>query len=98
MEQELQSEDYKEKVFYDSPFAKSFLKLSDEDRAGLHLKINAVTLQSLSKTFRTQKKKKKKKILDLFKNQIDSAYITSDAGAIFRDLIGKYELKNLEKR
>ena len=61
MEQELQSEDYKEKVFYDSPFAKSFLKLSDEDRAGLHLKINAVTLQSLSKTFRTQKKKKKKK-------------------------------------
>ena len=40
---------------------KIFLKLSDEDRAGLHLKINAVTLQSLSKTFRTQKKKKKKK-------------------------------------
>ena len=63
LEQELGSEDYQKKVIYENPVPKSFLKLSDVDRARLCLKINAVstealvTLQSLSKTFGTPKEK-----------------------------------------
>ena len=79
----------------ESPIAKNFVKLSDENRTRLCAKNN--TVQYLLKHKRPYKDyskcwnfKRKTMVLELLDKQIEFAYATTDAGAIFADFIGTY--------
>ena len=102
LKRELGNENYQEKVVLASPIAKRFVKLSEEDRAGIRVKMN--TIYYLLKNERPYSDypkllelQQKNNVPELLKKQIRSAYATSEAGAVFGDFIGKFQVEELIK-
>ena len=86
----------------ESPIAKPFVKLSDADRAGLHVKISTVHyLVAHERPYIDYPKllelQKRHNAPELLKKQTELACPISDAGGIFGDFIGKYLTEELEK-
>ena len=98
----LGAEVYKESVVMNSPIAKSFLKLSPDYRAGLKVKINTVyhiiknedPYTNYPKLLELQTKNN---VPELANSKTIKSYATDDAGALFGDFIGTFNLENLKK-
>ena len=102
MKSELGADIYKESVVMNSSIAKSFLKLSNEDREGLRVKINTIYYLIKNERPYTDYPKllelqAKNNVQELLKNKTKSAYATDDAGALFGDFIGRYNIESLLK-
>ena len=99
---ELGADTYKESVVMNSPIARSFLKLSNEDRAGLKVKINTVYHIIKNERPYTDYPKllelqTKNNVPELLISKTKKSYATDDAAALFGDFIGTFTLENLKK-
>ena len=86
-----------------SSIAKSFLSLSNEDQEGLHIKMKTVYHVIKNRDLYTNypkllKLQTKNGVSQLLKSKTQASYATNDAGAIFGDFIGRYNIDLLKKR
>ena len=85
-----------------SSIAKSFLSLSNEDQEGLHIKMKTVYHVIKNRDLYTNypkllKLQTKNGVSQLLKSKTQASYATNDAGAIFGDFIGRYNIDLLKK-
>ena len=96
------AEAYQENVVMNSSIPKRFLSLSNEDREGLRIKMNTVyhviknedPCTDYPKLLKLQTKNGAPQLL---KSKTQASYATDDAGAIFGDFIGSYNVNLLKK-
>ena len=96
------AEAYQENVVMNSSIPKRFLSLSNEDREGLRIKMNTVYHVIKNEDLYTDypkllKLQTKNGVPQLLKSKTQASYATDDAGAIFGNFIGRYNVDLLKK-